>query len=111
MFHFGTSGNSDGTGDVHPPTVGRGCGDFSNTTYPATTRYPTNPHPEHGEDFQLSINYAAAECQQVHAHGKNLLSLGLVKEFGIQLLSSWESKCRNCLKLIAVAMRWGSTVP
>lgn len=76
VFHFGTLGNSDRTGDVHPPTFGRGRGDFPNAAHPAATRYPANPHPEHGEDLQLPANGPAAECQQVQAHGKRLLSLG-----------------------------------
>lgn len=83
VFHFGASGNSDRTGDVHPPTFGRGCGDFSNSTYPAATRYPANPHPEHGKDLQLPTNCPAAERQQVQMHGKTLLPLGLVCAGGI----------------------------
>lgn len=78
VFHFGPSGNSDRTGDVHPPTLGRGCSDFPNPAYPAAARYPANPHPEYGEDFQLSTIYPAAERQQVQAHGKRLLSLASV---------------------------------
>lgn len=90
FFHFGVSGNSDRTGDVHPPTFGRGCGDFPNPANPAAARYPANPHPEYGEDLQLPPNYPAAERQQVQAHGKHLLSLASVGtwrhlETGIQL--------------------------
>lgn len=83
VFHFGTPGNSNRTGDVHPPTFGRGCGDFSNSAYPAATRYTANPHPEHGEDLQFPTNYPAAECQQVQTHGKSLLSLGSVSAGGL----------------------------
>lgn len=90
FFHFGVSGNSDRTGDVHPPTFGRGCGDFPNPANPAAARYPANPHPEYGEDLQLPPNYPAAERQQVQAHGKHLLSLASVGtwrhlETGMQL--------------------------
>lgn len=92
VFCFGASGNSDRTGDVHPPTFGRGCGDFPNPAYPTAARYPANPHPEYGEDLQLPANYPAAERQQVQAHGKHLLSLASVGTWrhlgtGMQLIS------------------------
>lgn len=73
MFLLGTSGDTDRTGDVHPLTSGRGCGDFPNTAYPAATGHPANPHPEHGEDLQLPAHHPTAECQQIQAHGKSLL--------------------------------------